>query len=301
MLPSDIQLIDADRIPPHRRRLYVQASVATILGNLGLLLAKGLAVHISRSSAIYADAANSASDVAYSLFMGLGLWLSLRPADASHPHGHRRIEPLVGMLIGGTMGLAGVQALRTGINTWREGTRTVLSTWPVVILVGAGLIKWVMYLAVRRIAQKVASSALHASARDNLSDVVASGMALAGAVGSRYLFAADPLAALLVSLWILRGAWGVLWESLRQLTGGAPSPELAQAVINEAHGVPGVLNVHRVILHYAGPEVNVDIHVQTDGHLSLYETHGVSHAVREAVEALGQIDHVYVHVEPVDR
>ena len=86
---SGIQLIDAHDVPAHKRRLYMQASLIAILGNLVLLLAKGMAAQISGSSAIHADAANSAADVAYSVFMGLGLWLLsravglyARPSDA---------------------------------------------------------------------------------------------------------------------------------------------------------------------------------------------------------------------------
>lgn len=300
-LPGDeIQLIDTDSIPPHKRNLYLRATLVTVLGNVMLFVAKGVTAHVSRSTAIYADAANSASDVVYSLFMGLGLWLSLRPADATHPHGHRRIESVVGVFIGAMMALAGAEALRRGIHAWREEIPTLLSLWPALILIGAGLVKGVMYLVVQQIGQKAASPALCASAQDNLSDVVSSGMALLGVLGSRFFFAADPLAAFLVALFILRSAWRVAWESLRHLTGGSPPPGVTQAVIERARAVPGVLNVHRVILHYVGPEVSVDIHMEMDGHLTLYETHRVSDAVQETVEALGQIDHAYVHVEPVD-
>ena len=47
---------------PERRRLYRQAMTITLLGNLILAVAKGIAAHLSGSVALYADAANSASD-----------------------------------------------------------------------------------------------------------------------------------------------------------------------------------------------------------------------------------------------
>ena len=296
---SGIQLIDADDIPARKRRLYMQASVLTVLGNTLLLVGKGIAASISGSSAIHADAANSAADVAYSVLMGLGLWLSLRPADASHPHGHRRIESLVGVFIGLMMGLASAEALHTGIDTWRRGTTPTVSALPVLILVGSGLIKGSMYLVVRRIGETATSPALSASARDNLTDVISSGMALLGLLGSQLVFTADPLAALLVSLWILRGAWQVLWENLRQLIGGSVAPEFGHAVLNAAQSVPGVLGVHQVIIEYVGPQAYVDMHIEMDGEVSLYEAHRVSDAVCEAVESLEEVDHAFVHVEPI--
>jgi len=298
---SDIQLIEKRAAPTHQLRLYVQGSALTVLGNVVLLLAKGIAAYMSKSSAIYADAANSAADVAYSLLMGLGLWLSLRPADATHPHGHRRIESVVEVLIGVAMGVAGAEALRRGVDIWRKGAAPVVATLPMLLLLGSALAKGLMYLIMRRIGEAAKSPALAASARDNLADLVSSGMALLGVLGSRVVFAADPVAALLVSVWIFRSAWQVLRDSLRQLIGGSVAPELTQAVVNAARAIPGVLNVHQVIIEQAGPLAYVDMHINMEGSVDLYEVHRVSDAVQDAVEALEGVDHAFVHVEPIER
>ena len=297
---SGFQLIERRGVPAHKRRLYMQGSALTVLGNVILLLAKGVAAYMSRSSAIYADAANSAADVAYSLLMGLGLWLSLRPADATHPHGHRRIESLVGVLIGVAMGVAGAQALRRGVDIWRKGAAPVVATLPMLLLLGSALAKGLMYLIMRRIGEAAKSPALAASARDNLADLVSSGMALLGVLSSRLIFAADPVAALLVSVWIFRSACQVLRDSLRQLIGGSVAPELTQAVLNAAQAVPGVLDVHQIIIEQAGPLAYVDMHIDMEGSAALYEVHRVSDAVREAVEGLEAVDHAFVHVEPIE-
>ncbi|HIC93346.1 MAG TPA: hypothetical protein EYP09_03745, partial [Anaerolineae bacterium] len=62
-------------------RLYRQAILVAVVGNVALTLAKAVVAWLSGSSAVLAEAANSFSDALYSLFMGLGLWLSQRPAD----------------------------------------------------------------------------------------------------------------------------------------------------------------------------------------------------------------------------
>ncbi|MHB8089199.1 MAG: cation diffusion facilitator family transporter, partial [Anaerolineaceae bacterium] len=60
---------------PHREqnKLYRNAIIITLGGNLLLAAGKGIVAAISGSAAIYADAANSISDVVYSLLMVLGL------------------------------------------------------------------------------------------------------------------------------------------------------------------------------------------------------------------------------------
>ena len=74
---GEVQRIDEDNIAPRTRRLYLRASAIALVGNLLLVVVKGAAARVSGSSAVYADAANSAADVAYSLFLVIGLWLSL--------------------------------------------------------------------------------------------------------------------------------------------------------------------------------------------------------------------------------
>ena len=300
MLLDNVKRVDTDTVSRQTRGLYVRAAVAAVAGNALLLLLKAVAARASGSSAIYADAANSAADVAYSLLMALGLWLALRPADAGHPQGHRRIESLVSVLIGAAMTYAGIEAARMGWATWRRGAQPILSAWAYGAPLGTVAIKAGMYLLVRRLGQRAHSPAILASARDNLADVVSSAAALIGVLGSRFLSPlADPVAAGLVALWIVRGAWAVLREAIEHLIGGAPSAELQAEVAEAARSVPGVLLVHRVIMEYVGPLVRVDIHINVDGHLSLAEAHAIGDAVEHAIESLGDVDHAFVHLEPL--
>lgn len=299
---GEVQRIDEDNIAPQIRLLYLRASAIALAGNLVLLVAKGAAAAVSGSSAVYADAANSAADLFYSLFLGVALWLSLRPPDLGHPHGHRRIEPLVSVVIGLAMGYAGVQAALTGWRTLRTGPEAITSVWAYLAPVGTVLVKYGMYRTVRRIGEQAHSPALRASAKDNLMDVVSSAAALIGVSASRLIAAiADPLAAFVVAVWILRGAYEVLHEGVRQLIGGGASPELTQAVIEAAHSVPGVIDVHQVIVEYVGPQVRADVHIDMDRRANLEEVHEVSDAVRAAIEEMAEVDHAFIHVEPVGK
>ena len=86
------------RPQPNDHRLFKIALIITIAGNILLAVLKGLVAYFSGSVAVYADAANSISDVLYSILMVVGLWVTLRPPDLSHPQGHSRFEPLVGLM-----------------------------------------------------------------------------------------------------------------------------------------------------------------------------------------------------------
>ena len=299
MVQAQVRRVDSDVTPWGVQLVYRRASYIALVGNLVLLAAKGLVAAVSGSSAIYADAANSAADVAYSVLMLVGLRLALQPADSTHPHGHRRFEPLVSLLIGVMMAVAAGEAARTGLVALGSGPQAITSVWAYVVLLFTAAAKAGMYLVVRRMARSTSSLALEATARDNLSDVLTSGAAFVGVAASRLGFPmADPLAALAVSVWIFRSAFEVLSQSVRQLVGGAAPSELTEQVIEAASKVPSVLHVHQVIVEYVGPQVRVDLHINMKSDLHLDQVHEVSDLVCQAIEELADVDHAYVHVEP---
>ena len=80
-------------------RLFKQALLVTLMGNIVLAVTKSFVASISTSSAIYADAINSISDVLYSILLVVGLWISQRPPDISHPQGPSQFEPIAAMFV----------------------------------------------------------------------------------------------------------------------------------------------------------------------------------------------------------
>lgn len=298
---SNIRRLDRNTISDRIQQIYRQATLIALVGNGALLAIKALAAYLSGSSALYADAANSASDVAYSLLMLIGLWLSLRPPDSSHPHGHQRIEPLVSIGIGAAMGLAGYEALTNGLAAWRQAAPYEVSLWFVSVPLVTVLVKGGMFLRVRALSTRVTSPAIAASARDHLADILTAGVVLFGLVGHRLLVPrADPIAGILVSFWIFYQAASVIREAIGHLIGAAASPELEAAAIEAIRQVPEVLDIEQLIIEHVGPELRADIHVIVHGDMPLRQVHGVSHAIREAVEALEGVDHAFVHIEPSD-
>lgn len=294
-----VRRVDRDAAPAAVVTMYRWASAIAICGNVGLLLAKAIVSRQTGSAAIFADAANSAADVGYSILMTVGLWLSVQPPDERHPHGHQRIESLVSMGIGMLMTVAGYESLRVSVGALRVGSPAITSPWALVVLGIAGILKGLMYYAVVRLGRATRSPALAASAQDNLNDLISSGTALVGILLNRSGWhVADPIAGLLVGLWIIRSVWQVLSTSIGQLIGEAASAELSQQIEEAISGVPGVLAVEQVIVEYVGPRVRADIHVNMHPDLTLREIHRASHAVRQAVEDLDPVEHAFIHVEP---
>ncbi len=295
-----MQWIRAATPEPDRHRLYNQAIAVTLAGNILLAVSKGVVAYLSKSVALYADAANSASDVLYSLLMVLGLWMAQRPPDLSHPQGHSRFEPLVGMIVSLSMAFAGYEAARASLERFLSGGLAVDPGLPTIVLLASAAAKFGMFWFIRRIATAVSSPALSATARDNLSDVLTSTAAFVGAFGSHLVHPLlDPIAGFLVAAWIFRSAFRAGRENLNYLTGAGASPEVRQQIVKVASAAPGVTQVHHVMTEYAGPSLLIDIHINVDGNMTLNQAHAIADDVSTRLEALPDVDRAYVHIEPV--
>jgi len=296
-----MQWIRNQQPDPDRVRAYKTAIFITLIGNLILAVGKAIVTQLTGSAALYADTANSVSDVIYSLAIVIGLWLALQPPDLSHPQGHARFEPLVGMVVAAMMGIAGYEALRTSINRYLSGGAVIELNLPSLILIASAAIKAIMFFWVRKLAALAESPSLKISAKDNLSDVLTSLAAFLGILGSNYLHPLlDPAAGLLVSLWIFKAAFDAGKENIRYLTGAGADPELRQKIIETANQVEGVLQVHHMMSDYVGPKLVVDMHINLPGDSSLDQVHEIEDHVVTALEALPEVDRAYVHVEPLD-
>lgn len=284
-----------------QNKLYRQALVITLVGNLFLAIIKGIVAYISQSAAIFSDAANSISDVVYSLLMVLGLWVAMQPPDLSHPQGHSRFEPLVGLLVTFSMAFAGFTAANNSIQRYLEGGEIVKWGLPTVVLLISAALKAGMFVAISRIARKLTSPTLRTTAKDNLSDVLTSLAAFIGVVGSNLIHPlADPIAGLVVAIWIFRQVFVAGKENLGFLTGKGASKEEVEEFIRAAENVPGVLRVHHIMTDYVGPRLMIDLHINVDGTKTLNEVHEISDQVIKTLEEFPGVDRAYVHIEPHD-
>lgn len=281
-------------------RQFRLALAITLAGNVLLAIVKSIAAHKSGSSAIYADAINSISDVLYSILLVIGLWLSQRPPDISHPQGHSRFEPFAALIVTISMAVAGAEAVRSSIARFMAGGASIALDWPSLALILGIVIKVLMFKSVNKIGRKISSPGISAAARDNLSDIFATIAAFIGILGSNFISPLfDPLAGLFVALWIFKNVWTTAKENMRYLTGAGADEDLRQKLVDAVKGIKGIENIHHIITDYAGPKLVVEMHINADGRITLNQSHTICDKATAALENLSEVDRAYVHVEPI--
>lgn len=285
-----------------RERTLRYLGVVILGGNLLLLVAKGLVFYQSGSLAVGSEAINSLADSGYSLLIVGGLYLTVRPPDFDHPHGHERIEPFVSLLVVLAIVAAGVVIMWGGINAIITGEITVATgPWAVAVLAASAAVKYLMYRYAIGVSERFHAPSAHAIAIDNRNDVLTAMAALVGVAGAQAgVEFLDPTAAILVAFVVIYSGIMVGRRNVNYLIGGAPSSELREQIIEAALEQEGVKGVHDVLAHYVGPEVDVSLHIEVEEELTLSEGHEIEVAVIEAIESIAEVDDVFVHLDPKD-
>ncbi len=268
----------------------------------GLKFAGGLLGH---SQAVVADAVHSLSDLSTDVAILVGVRYWTRPADASHPHGHRRLEPMVtlgiGLLLAGVAtgllwnALATLQAQHDQPPGW-----IALAAALVSIAAKELLYRWTVHVGRRIRSMPLVANAWHHRS-DALSSVPAA-LAVAGAaVGPAWSFL-DHVGAVAVSLLIFQAAFKIVRPAFAKLMDAAAPEEDLERIRSLAAGVEGVRHVHGLRTRYVScSSLAVDLHIEVDGSLTVRQGHDISELVQQRILAEGpDVLDVVVHLEPYD-
>jgi cation diffusion facilitator family transporter len=282
------------------RSAAMRASLVGIGANSLLLALKATAAGLSDSVTIFSETLNSLSDVISSVIILLCVrWAWMLP-DEDHPFGHRRAEPIAGLVVAIFTGILGFEVCRTAVlDFWRGQLPQRIGPYPIIALCLTGVIKAFLATYFRGRGKHLNSPALRATAADCRNDVLIALQGLIGVILAVYRMPrCDLVAAMVVGTYILYSANRIGMENLDYLMGKAPDPDLVKRIRAAAECVPGAKAIDHIKGHYVGTFIHVELTARVDGTLSTAASHDVGEAIRAAVESIESVDRAFVHIEP---
>ncbi|NIK70325.1 MULTISPECIES: cation diffusion facilitator family transporter [unclassified Paenibacillus] len=275
-----------------------KGALVSIGAYIGLSAIKLGAGYWFASGALVADGFNNLTDIIASVAVLIGLRISQKPPDKDHPYGHFRAETIAALIASFIMATVGLQVIINTVRSLFSGQETVPSLTSAWVALFAAACMGAVYLYNRRLASRINNQALHAAAKDNLSDTLVSIGAAVGIIGAQFgLPWLDPVAALAVGAIICKTAWDIFYSSTHALTDGFDAKEL-MTLRSTIEGTKGVKSIKDIKARVHGSNVLIDVIVQVDPGLTLIESHGISDEIERRMEGKHNIMSVHVHVEP---
>ena len=278
-----------------------KVSVISMATNVILTIAKFAAGVVAHSGAMISDAVHSASDIFSGLIVLIGVRISSKAPDDKHPYGHERFECVAALLLSGILALVGGTI---GVNAVKDIIGGRVQEAPGILALVAAVVsivtKETLFWYTRGYAKKYRSTALHAEAWHQRSDALTSIGALIGIAGARMgVPVMEPVASLIIALFILRVAVRIFRDAIDQMVDHSASEETEAAFRETAMEQPGVQGVELLRTRMFGNRVYVDLEIAADPELSLAAAHEIAERVHDAIEqTYPDVKHIMVHVNP---
>ncbi len=270
--------------------------------NILLITIKFLAGIFGHSQALVADAVHSVSDLFTDAVVLVGVRVGRKEPDEKHHFGHARLETIASSIVG--LALVAT-ALYLGIGAAWNISHHIEYHPTLLALTGASLsiaFKEVLYHYTVRVGKRIKSMAVVANAWHHRSDALSSVAVFLGVIGARIKpswHVLDSYAALFVSFFIIKVAFDILWNSLREITDTAPKSEILDRIRSCTLGVEGVKEMHDLRVRTAGGLYLMEMHILVNGELTVREGHRITKRVEGCLARdVGDIDRVIIHVDP---
>ena len=277
------------------------ASVLGIIGNLFLLIIKGIVAFLSGSQAMIADAFNSAGDIFSSLMTYIGNKISSKKADDDHNLGHGKAEYIYSMLISISMILMAVLVLKDSLKSIFYGSEYTFSIWLIVVCIVTIIVKFLLYLYTNKLYKKHNNLLILANSKDHFNDTIITSLNLISCILSSYnIFFLDGIVGSIISIWIMYTAIKLFIESYNVLMDKSISIETKNKVldiIKEEKQVKKVIHFNSTPVGY---KYQISFTIYVDGNMSTFDSHEIANNLEEKI--IDEVEEIYlvvIHVNPM--
>ena len=290
-----------------REKEIYRVTLVGFVVNLILSAAKLAAGILGRSGAMVADAIHSFSDMATDIVVIVFARISSKPKDDGHDYGHGKYETLATIIISLALAAVGIGILSSSIGSIRTilegGTLPRPGAVALVAAVVSIVAKEILYRYTVRVGRRIDSPSVIANAWHHRSDALSSLGTLAG-IGCAYFLGekwriADPIAALLVAVFIFKIALDLIRTGLGELLEKSLPADVEQEILSIVTANPEIRSPHNLRTRRIGASIAIEVHVRVDGAMSVAHSHALTVDIEHRLRArFGAGTMIAIYVEP---
>ncbi|MFO1443058.1 cation transporter [Bacillus sp. Bva_UNVM-123] len=287
---------------------FKKAEFAAMLGiviNIILAILKWAIGIYAGSRALIADAVHSASDIAGSLAVYLGLKAAKQPPDEDHPYGHGKAESIAAIIVSVLLLLVGFEIGKSSFIAFFKPIEAPKAIAVIAVIISI-IVKEILFRYKYKLGRELNSEALIVNAYEHRSDVYSSIAALigigsaiiGGKLGYDWLEYADPVAGIIVSLMVLKMAWSLGKESIHNTLDHVLHEEDTVELRKAVETIEEIKNIDELHAREHGSYVIIDIKVSVDPNMTVEEGHRVGKKVKNKLLTMNNVHNVFVHINP---
>ena len=289
--------------PSVRRSYGTLVSTVGIIVNMLLAAGKIAVGFLFGAISLAGDGINNLSDAGSQIISLISFKMAAKPADRDHPFGHARIEYVASMIVSFFIMLVGFNLLRESLEKIFDDEQTTdgSNVWLMVgVLAVSVLLKLWLVLFNRKIAKKIDSAVMRATAADSLSDAGASTAVLVAMIIFKFTGVdIDGYMGIAVAVVIFIAGIKILNDTKNSILGSSPDPEIVEGIKRVVGEFPDALGIHDMVVHNYGPGRTIaTLHIEVDGARCVFESHDMIDQIEQKLrDDLGIQSNI--HMDPI--
>lgn len=277
------------------------------LGNVALTILKFLAGLLGGSAAMVADAVHSASDLVSDIIVIVFARISAQGKDKNHDYGHGKFETLATVMVSILLLIVGVEMVKSTYVQVRSVLEGGLLPAPESIALWAAIVsivtKELLYQWTARVGRRLSSQVVIANAWHHRTDAFSSVGSLIGIGGAMLLGGEwtilDPIVGGVISVVIIVVAVRMVVPALAELTEASLPEETEQRIMDIAHSVDGVNDVHALKTRQCGHYCIADFHIVVAPQMNILVAHDITVEIEKRLrDTFGDEMQINIHIEP---
>lgn len=284
-----------------RHKKVESAAILGIIGNIFLIIIKGIIAFITNSQAMISDTMNSAGDILSSFMTYVGNKIASKEADEDHNLGHGKAEYIFTMLISVVMILTSVSLVYTSIKSIFVEYNYNFSYGLLIICAITFIVKISLYIYTHKIAIKYNNLLVEANALDHRNDCILTALTFCASIAGYFnITFVDGIIGALVAIYILITGIKLFKESFDILMDKGISNETKEEVLKIIEKYPEIKRINHFNSTPVGYQYQISLTIFVDGNLSTFESHDIANRLEKDITKLESIYLTIVHVNPIE-
>ena len=278
-----------------------KASILGIIGNVFLLIIKGIIGFMTNSQAMIADSVNSAGDIFSSCMTFIGNKIASKPSDESHNLGHGKAEYIFSLLISLSMIFVAIKLLIDSVQSLKNPEGYTFSCFLIVVCIVTIATKLGLYIYTHSLSKKHNNLLIEANANDHRNDcVVTTFNLIAALLRLKHILWFDGVVGIGISLWICYTGIKIFIESYNVLMDKSINKEDKDKVLAIIDRHPEIKKIQHFNSTPVGYKYQISFTIYVDGNLTTYQSHEIANNLEKEIDR--EIDEIYltvIHVNPI--
>jgi ferrous-iron efflux pump FieF len=284
----------------HNEKLVQTATIAAVLVAVSLIIGKIIAWYFTASLSIQASLVDSLLDGIASLINLVAVYHASRPADDCHRFGHDKAEALASLGQSIFIALSAFWLLWEAYLRFCEPISIAYSHIALVIMIGSTLLSIALVMWQTHVIKKTGSLVVQSDSIHYKADIFSNlGVLIVFGITSIYSFPfLDSFVGAGIAAYILMTSWEIAKKSADVLMDKELSDAFRQEITRIIREHPQALGIHEMRTRSSGKRKFVQLHLDLDKNLKLYEAHDIAEEIEHTITSLHPEVDIIIHQDP---